>query len=574
MRAAIYARYSTEHQREASIDDQVRSCQARAERDGLEVVEIYTDQAISGATSHRPGWQKMIAAAREGRFDVVVTEGLDRLSRDQEHIAGFYKTLTFAGVRIVTVSEGEISELHIGLKGTMNAIFLKDLAIKTHRGLEGRIRAGRSGGGICFGYRVARRLDPAGAPVTGEREIDLAEAQLIRRIFTDYLDGRSPRAIALELNKLGVPGPRQGKWTASLILGNASRETGILRNRLYAGELVWNRQHFIKDPATGKRVARVNPRAAWVVELVPALRIVPPDIWAAVQARMAERRNAVVPVRQSTSASDHQSTSLGSRLGSQRRPSWLLAGLVTCGSCGGPLTVVCAHGRLGCANQRERGTCSNRRTILRDRVVARVLVGLKTRLLTPDLVEAFATAFVEEAQAAIVERTCERTALRAEKSRIDRQIDNLLSLMKDGGGSRTMAQELRLLERRQEEIEIKLTAPITLDPVPARHPNLAHLYRQKVDTLEEALSDPRAAAAASVALRSLIDRILVHPLPGRGQTRLELRGELAAFLYLTEDMKNAGAAYSGGAGDAGVCSSSVMPTLVAGVGFEPTTFRL
>ena len=189
-RAAIYARYSTEHQREPSIDDQVRLWRARAEREGLEVVEVFSDQAISGATSHRAGWQALISAVREGRLDVVITESLDRLSRDQEHIAGFFKTLNFAGVRILTVSEGEISELHIGLKGTMNALFLKDLAIKTHRGVEGRVRARHSGGGLCFGYKVVRRLDAAGTPVTGERRVEPAEAALVQRIFAD-LNGRS-----------------------------------------------------------------------------------------------------------------------------------------------------------------------------------------------------------------------------------------------------------------------------------------------------------------------------------------------------------------------------------------------
>jgi hypothetical protein len=95
-----------------------------------------------------------------------------------------------------------------------------------------------------------------GTPSNGLRAISDSEAAVVRRIFTDYAGGLSPRTIARALNNANVPGPRRGRWTASLILGNAIRETGILRNRLYAGELVWNRQHFIKDPATSKRIAR------------------------------------------------------------------------------------------------------------------------------------------------------------------------------------------------------------------------------------------------------------------------------------------------------------------------------
>ncbi|HOW50258.1 MAG TPA: recombinase family protein, partial [Rubrivivax sp.] len=135
-------RYSSDAQSEQSIEDQVRVCRARAERDGWTVAEIYADYAISGASASRPRFQQLISDARAGRFEVILAEALDRLSRDQEHVAGFFKQVSFAGVRVVTLAEGDISELHVGLKGTMSALFLKDLALKTHRGLEGRVRAG------------------------------------------------------------------------------------------------------------------------------------------------------------------------------------------------------------------------------------------------------------------------------------------------------------------------------------------------------------------------------------------------------------------------------------------------
>jgi site-specific DNA recombinase len=104
------------------------------------------------ASPFRSSYQKLLEDARNGDFDVVVAEALDRLSRDQADTASLYKHLSYLGVRLVTLAEGEISELHVGLKGTMNALFLKDLAQKTRRGLEGRVRQGRSGGGISYGY--------------------------------------------------------------------------------------------------------------------------------------------------------------------------------------------------------------------------------------------------------------------------------------------------------------------------------------------------------------------------------------------------------------------------------------
>ena len=126
--------------------DQFRICRERAKREGWQVVGTYKDAGISGASMIlRPGIRTLLQEAQAGAFDVVVAEALDRVSRDQADVATLFKHLTFAGVSIVTLAEGEISELHVGLKGTMNALFLKDLADKTHRGIRGRVEGGKSG---------------------------------------------------------------------------------------------------------------------------------------------------------------------------------------------------------------------------------------------------------------------------------------------------------------------------------------------------------------------------------------------------------------------------------------------
>ena len=151
MRVAIYARYSSDNQRDASIADQLRICREFAAREGWTVVRECTDHAISGATLLRSGFQGLMWDALNRRFDVVLAESLDRFSRDQADTAGLFKRLTFAGVNIVTLAEGDITHLHIGFKGTMNALFPKDLAEKTHRGLRGRVENGRAGGGLCYG---------------------------------------------------------------------------------------------------------------------------------------------------------------------------------------------------------------------------------------------------------------------------------------------------------------------------------------------------------------------------------------------------------------------------------------
>jgi len=285
MRAVIYARYSSDNQRDASIDDQVRQCRKRIDSDGWRLTEVYSDHAISGASTLRPGYQKMLEDARNGGFDVLIAEAMDRLSRDQEDIAGLYKQLSFADIQIITLSEGEVNELHVGLKGTMNALFLKDLAQKTRRGLEGRVRQGKSGGGNAYGYDVVKKMDAAGEPIRGERRINEAEAAIIVRIFDEFIQGRSPKKIAHALNHEGVPGPTGNTWGPSTIHGNWRRGTGILNNELYIGRLVWNRQRFIKDPNTGKRQARPNPEKEWVIEGVPHLRIVDQDLWKRVKVK-------------------------------------------------------------------------------------------------------------------------------------------------------------------------------------------------------------------------------------------------------------------------------------------------
>ncbi|WP_244538007.1 recombinase family protein [Mesorhizobium sp. YR577] len=157
-RVALYARYSSDNQSEASIEDQFRLCRDHARRERWETVGFYEDAAISGAsTILRPGIQRLMRDAQHGEFNILLAEALDRISRDQADVAPLYKQLKFAGVGIVTLAEGEISELHVGLKGTMNALFLKDLAMKTRRGLRGRVEKGKAGGGSATAIASSRR---------------------------------------------------------------------------------------------------------------------------------------------------------------------------------------------------------------------------------------------------------------------------------------------------------------------------------------------------------------------------------------------------------------------------------
>lgn len=381
MRAAIYARYSSDLQRDASVEDQIRLCRERVMRDGWELVATYTDRAHSGASQLRPGYQQLLEDARKLKFDVVVAEALDRLSRDQEYVAALFKQLTFADVKISTLAEGDITELHVGLKGTMNALFLKDLAAKTRRGLRGRVEAGRSAGGNSYGYNVVVEHDARGERIRGGRTINEAEAIVVRRIFAMFAGGQSPRAIARVLNIEDVPGPGGRPWSDTTIRGHAARRTGILRNDLYFGRLVWNKQAYVKDPKTGRRLARPNPEQTRIVRDCPELRIVDQDLWSRVQTRLDAIRDEP-GVRK---ARERQ-------FWLHRRPKHLLTHLALCGCCGAPLAAV-GKDYLACSRARRQGLCDNRRGIPRAGLERLILRALRERLMEPELVKEFVAEF-------------------------------------------------------------------------------------------------------------------------------------------------------------------------------------
>ncbi len=135
MRVAIYARHST-HMQEHSTNDQIDICKKWCEQNNYFITEIYSDEAVSGSSMiNRDGINDLIDAAVAGEFEKLICEDLSRLSRDQGDIANFHKKLSFLNIKIETLNEGSINALHIGLKGTMNAIFISDLAKKTRRGV-------------------------------------------------------------------------------------------------------------------------------------------------------------------------------------------------------------------------------------------------------------------------------------------------------------------------------------------------------------------------------------------------------------------------------------------------------
>ncbi|SEL92852.1 Site-specific DNA recombinase [Roseivivax marinus] len=515
-RVAIYARFSSALQREASIEDQVRVCSDRATREGWTVMHTFTDMAISGASANRPGLQSLLDHAARGGINVVLCGALDRLSRDQADIATIYKQLAFQGVRIVTVAEGEVSELHVGLKGTMNQLFLKDLAAKTHRGLRGRVETGRSGGGNAYGYDVVRRLDPDGEPVKGERAINQGEAEIVRRIFREFADGASPIAIAHGLNAEHIPGPRGKLWRDTAIRGHRTRGTGILNNEHYVGRLVWNRMRYVKDPATGNRVSRMNPESDWTRTEVPELRIVDDVLWDRVKKRQGE-----------IDATPRVAGIKKSRFWENKRGRYLLSGKLFCGACGGSVSNQ-GGDYLACSNARKLKTCDHTRSYKRDDMEDAVLDLLRERLMQPDAVAEFVVAYTEGVNGDRKADEAVRKRKQMALAQTERQLNGLYAAIADGLRTPGLLQQLHDLEARKSDLKIVLEAPA---PSPVRlHPKLPELYRAKVAELAESLRDSEIKTQALDILRGLIERIVVRS-SGKGESMtIELEGALTAML--------------------------------------------
>ena len=316
---------------------------------------------------------------------------------------------------------------------------------------------------------------------------------MIRRIFRDYADDVSPKALAKRLNAERRPGPGGAPWNPSTIHGNPGRGTGILNNELYIGRLVWNRLRYVKDPDTGKRISRLNPPSEWVMTAVPELRIVDEELWNQVKAHQLEMRRVA-------SSGDPK------RFNRARRPKYLFSGLTKCAECGGGY-VMYWRDRLACFGARSRGTCTNRLTISRQEVEERVLVALRKKLMRRDLFEDFCREYVRELNRLRMEHRAGVSSARTEIATIEREIRKLIQAIKDGVSALSIEDELLSLEARKAELQSRLEAPEMPELL---HPRMSDVYREKVGSLCLALESEESRTGAADAIRALVEAIVLR----------------------------------------------------------------
>jgi DNA invertase Pin-like site-specific DNA recombinase len=263
---AVYARVSSDRQNPLSPTDQVRKCREFADANGFVVLEghVYIDEGLSGVGSDRPAFQKLLSIAFSARrpFDTILVDDTSRLSRNQAEAMTLVEKLKFEGLRIIFPSQGidtlsEQADVQMTVHGLMDSMYVKELAKKTHRGLESCALRGLHTGGRCYGYSAVS----VGEGESKRLQVNQAEAVIVKEIFELSATGISLKRIAKYLNERHVSAPRsksiqRGTWCPTAI-------RAMLKRQLYKGDFVWNRSKFVKVPGTNKRRSRPRPENEW-----------------------------------------------------------------------------------------------------------------------------------------------------------------------------------------------------------------------------------------------------------------------------------------------------------------------
>ncbi len=520
MRTAAYVRYSSDSQRDASLDDQLRNVRTFCDRHGWSAPVVYADAAISGSREDRPKYRALLADAGSGRFDVILVDDLSRLSRDKDECGKAIKRLIFAGVRVIGVSDGVDTaskghKVNAGLRGLMSELYLDDLAEKTHRGLTGRALAGASAGGLPFGYRTAG---------IGQRVIDEAQAGVVKRIYAEFILGRTPREIANDLNADRTPPARGSTWCMTAIYGDTRRGIGILANPIYVGRQIWNRSRWTKHPDTGRRIRKERPESEWIISEHPELAIIDQPTWQAAQARLGATRSQTQQRRQDNP-----------RAGPGRAPRHLLSGLLRCQACGGPLVVVDRY-RYGCSTHKDRGqaACPSRLRIPKASADAALLSQVKTNLLS----EAAFKDFERAAAAELKQSAPDLHALRARAAAAESARTNIMNALRAGIITASTRAELIATEAECAAATEAIKSAANIQPAQFL-PRAREIWRRIVRDLENENEVPRMRAALTDLLG---DKIVVRQENGEifaelGLSKINVVAGAGSVLYLTEPLR-------------------------------------
>lgn len=402
--AVIYARYSSSHQREESIEGQVRECREYAEREGYSVLQVYADRAITGRTDERPEFQRMLADASKGVFQAILIYKYDRFSRNRYSFAVWETKLKKHGVKVISAREN-VAEGAAGivLKSVLQGMaewYSVDLSEKVTRGMkENALKAKWTSGTVPFGYTrdAEQRLI-----------IDPERGEYVRQIFEKVLAGEKYVDIASWLNMLGVRTARGAAW-------NKSSFTWMLKNVVYTGLFRW------------KNIEIKNA--------VPP--IVSKELFEAVQRKLKTYGRRGINV--------------------QKSDKYLLTPNIICGECGGPMHGMSGKSRSGelyyyyaCANKRAKRTSCSISPLNRDELEQAVYNCAREVLLHEENIKLIAEQAEAVAEAQVDNDLAE---MKAERSRVKKSIANYAAAIANGATSGTIIELINAAEAKAAALD-------------------------------------------------------------------------------------------------------------------------
>jgi DNA invertase Pin-like site-specific DNA recombinase len=520
LKAAIYARYSTDRQSETSIEDQVRRCRDYAERLGYEVVRVYSDAAISGTHADRPGLQQLLAdatASRRPPFVAVIVETQSRLSRD---LLGkteiIYRDLARVGVRVLDTSgfdsTSETGEMQSAMFGIIDATYVKQVAKMTHRGMEGRALAGFWTGGRVYGYATINEPNPPNPEQPRKIPvIDLTEAEVVRRVFSMFvIEKRGMKSIADQLNRDGIGAPHDhGKGHKGVRGWGHTTIRAMLANERYLGRWAWNTHKWTRVAGERKRRRIARPRSEHIVKLVPELAIIDRDLFDGARARLRT-----------------QTEGRGRPPGSSANV-YLTSGLLRCGVCGSKMSVISQktkngvrYARFGCSAHDSRGDaiCDNALGISEMTITKALVESLRELFADPAVVRRL-TLSIASKVAKLSKPTSSKPS-DASIAEIEARIRNVTALLANRPDSPGLLAQLDDEERRLSEL--KAARRSTGPGQSLRAPSETQVAGYLQDLVGTLAADPVAGRAV---LQDILSPVTLTPKtePRGYQCRAEFR---------------------------------------------------
>lgn len=429
--AYILTRYSTDNQNPDTTAVQVKKCAEYCRGHQLAILDIFSDEAVSGMRQHRPEYDRMMAQYRAGMgADVVVIYDQSRMFRDMVEWFTFRRELQALGARVVSVTQplvgGDLLDPSVFINEGAMALFNQMHVLVTRQKVVEKMRFMAGQGRACGG------TPPLGYDVDAEKRyvINEHEAETVRLIFQMHAAGASYNAIIDEL-------ARQGRTTKNgKAFGKNSLNT-ILKNEKYIGRLIYGTQPRAHGGAKRNSRCRPDARRMIVEDAVP--QIISQELWEEVQSRMQKR------------------TGEGGRYSAKNE--YLLAGKVFCGECGGAMVVTGSNqskdGKqyryYNCVNKRQTHTCSAK-GIGVGTLEHKVAEAVKEQLGKPESAERIIQVAIEYRDEIKKSAAPKSSAMDTELRALDKKIGNLVNALADGMSSEAVSAKLAELEERKAQI--------------------------------------------------------------------------------------------------------------------------